>query len=84
MSWNTFHFTLSPGQSTEPGYGWNNDSGAQMAIPREFTGSTLNNLLTADNFATLRDSNDNVWYYTTVTNNGGNVASFEFVGGGLS
>lgn len=84
MSWNTFHFTLSPGQTFEPGYTWNDDHGPQMALPREFTGSTRNNLLTASNQSVFRDSSNNLSYFVTITNRGGNVATFELMGGGLS
>lgn len=84
MSWNTFHFTLSPGQSFEPGYTWNDDHGAQVAQPKEFTGSTRDNLLTADNQSVVRDSNNNLSYFVKITNRGGNVATFELMGGGLN
>jgi hypothetical protein len=83
MSWNTFHFTLSPGQTFEPGYTWNDDHGPQMALPREFTGSTLNNLLTAENESVIRNSNNSLSYFVTITNRGSNVATFELMGGGL-
>jgi hypothetical protein len=83
MSWNAFHFTLSPGQTFEPGYTWNDDHGSQMAEPREFTGSTRNNELTASNQSVLRLSNNNLDYFVTISNRGGNVATFELMGGGL-
>jgi hypothetical protein len=83
MAWNTFHFTLSPGHSMEPGYSWGDDHGPQMALPREFTGSTRNNLLTASSQSVFRDSSNHLTYFVNVTNRGGNVATFELMGGGL-
>ena len=83
MSWSTFHFTLSPGASMEPGYTWFDDHGPQLALPREFTGSTRNNRLTAGNQSVSRDSSNNLSYFVTVTNRGGNVATFELMGGNL-
>jgi hypothetical protein len=63
MAWNTFHFTLSPGHSMEPGYSWGDDHGPQMALPREFTGSTRNNLLTASSQSLFRDSSNHLTYF---------------------
>jgi hypothetical protein len=83
MSWNAFHITLSPGHSLEPGYTWSDDHGPQMALPREFTGSTRNNRLTAENQSVTRDSSNNLSYFLNISNRGSNVATFELMGGNL-
>ena len=67
----------------EPGYTWNDDHGPQMALPREFTGSTRNNLLTASTQSVDRDNSNHLTYFVAIKNRGGNVATFELMGGGL-
>jgi hypothetical protein len=34
MLWNTFHFTLSPSQGIQTGYGWNDDHGSVEFLPQ--------------------------------------------------
>ena len=84
MSWNTFHISLTPGATIEWWYGWGDDHGAQIAQPREFTGSTRNNKLKINYDGLFRDTNNAIWYFVSVTNNGPNTATFELVGGGLT
>jgi hypothetical protein len=81
--WNAFHITLSPGSAGSFGYTWGDDHGAQMALAREFTGSTRNNALIASGFGVVRNSNNSLSYLVTITNRGGNVATFELIGGNL-
>jgi hypothetical protein len=84
MSWNTGHFSLNPGQTLDISYWWGDDHGPQMALGREFTGSTLNNLLTAENQSINRNSNNSLTYMVPIFNQGSNVATFELIGGSLS
>ncbi len=83
MSWNTGDFTLDAGASWSYWYGWGDDHGPQFAEAREFTGSTRGNELVASSEATVRNTDNSITYWVTVTNNGSQTATFELVGGGF-
>jgi hypothetical protein len=83
MSWNFGHFTLDAGITWSYWYGWGDDHGPQFAEGRELTGSTLGNELVASSEATVRNTDNSITYFVTVTNSGPQTATFEIVGGGF-
>jgi hypothetical protein len=84
MSWTSGHFTLDPGQTGYYQFGWGDDHGAQMAVAREFSGSTGGNPLSVTDLALVRESDNSIDYWVNVNNGGQQTATFELVGGGLT
>jgi hypothetical protein len=81
-TWSTFHYTLKSGESGNYWWSWNDPNGGpSFGEPREFTGSTRNNLLVVTAYATLRGNDNNMNYYIWITNKGPSTASFEIMGG---
>jgi len=78
------HYTFAAGQRDWIGFGWGDDHGAIIAIPREFNGSTLGNYLALESIETQRHTDGSITYWMLIWNEGPNVASFELIIGGLA